>query len=354
MKKKQLLLSAIISIVVVFVVQWFIYKSLWRFDISNIRHWNMIVDKWNNDWIVSSKSEFLFLGGIILMPVFMGILTLLVYKIVFTKSSKPKKKKTSKVTDAKYIPSDLVKSKQNQTIKKVLPKKLSSLRGVGGPVQNNTVQTNNVVSEPQQTNAPAPKQQSSVQQTQANKAMSSIEIADYQVGIWKNLASVFEKAGMYILQDMPVGELNANIISFSQSGIFLLCAGPEKGNVWKVNDMNGRATWTTEDGEEIPSPFVNMDKAKKLLKSYIENNLPEYAQLEVNACMMMDHGYISNMTDMLSYIEGIDVSVLRMGQCTSKELPDTGALIEFIKSQGKSSSQLNDDIAGALLDLQEA
>ena len=70
--------------------------------------------------------------------------------------------------------------------------------------------------------------------------------------------------------------------------------------------------------------------------------------------MLLDHGEIKNIPELLSYIEQVDVSVLRMGNCQSKDLPDSNALIEYIKSLPQSNQETNDAIAVAILDMMEA
>lgn len=81
--------------------------------------------------------------------------------------------------------------------------------------------------------------------------------------------------------------------------------------------------------------------------------MPQYAGLDVNCCMILDHGNVTNPDELLKYLEAWDISVLRMGSCQTASLPDTHALIEYIKSQPVSSQTLNDAVAVAILDLME-
>lgn len=81
--------------------------------------------------------------------------------------------------------------------------------------------------------------------------------------------------------------------------------------------------------------------------------MPQYAGLDVNCCMILDHGNVTNPDELLKYLETWDISVLRMGSCQTTSLPDTHALTEYIKSQPASSQALNDAVAVAILDLME-
>ena len=96
-----------------------------------------------------------------------------------------------------------------------------------------------------------------------------------------------------------------------------------------------------------------MVNAKSVLEKYLHEQNPEYKNLIVNCCMIMDHGHITNVNALLPFLEEWDISILRMGSCKTPDLPDTAALIEYIKTQKPSSQALNDAVAIALLDLMD-
>ena len=70
--------------------------------------------------------------------------------------------------------------------------------------------------------------------------------------------------------------------------------------------------------------------------------------------MIFDYGELKNVSDLMPILESQDISVLRMGDAfKTQSLPDSGALIEYIKSLPPSSQETNDAVAVAILDLME-
>ena len=176
--------------------------------------------------------------------------------------------------------------------------------------------------------------------------------ASARFDLWNGLSEGLEKAGIFILRRMKVQSFPVNIFAITKESLFLLCEGPAEGNTWTVKEKAAAPVWETDSGK-IPSPLRPMVNAKKILRTYFAKEMPEYADLNVNCCMILDHGDVLNTDDLLAYLEEEDVSVLRMGSCKTKTLPDTHALIEYIKSQPTSSKKQNDAMAVAILDLME-
>ena len=151
---------------------------------------------------------------------------------------------------------------------------------------------------------------------------------------------------------MKIKSFPVNILAITQEGLFLLCEGPDTGANWEVREDADPAVWKTTEGD-IPSPLRPMLEARQALQNYFESEMPQYSDLGINCCMILDHGNIINTDELLKSLEEWDISVLRMGICKTSALPDTNALIEYIKSQPVSSQALNDEMAVAILDLME-
>ncbi|MBR1777751.1 MAG: hypothetical protein IJ752_04110 [Alphaproteobacteria bacterium] len=171
--------------------------------------------------------------------------------------------------------------------------------------------------------------------------------------LWENLAKGLEAEKIFTLRQMKIRSFPVNLFAITQDSLFLLCEGPEQGNVWETEDEASPAVWKTETGEKISSPLQDMVNARSVMQKYIKDKIPQHAKLGINCCMILDHGDISNTDKMLTFLDKWDISVLRMGTCKTSALPDTNALIEYIKSQPASSQELNDAIAVAILDLME-
>ena len=170
--------------------------------------------------------------------------------------------------------------------------------------------------------------------------------------LWEKLAHSLEAEKIFILRQMKIKNFPVNIFAITQEGVFLLCEGPAAGHSWEIDEAANPPVWKTETAP-IPSPLRPLVESKAVLQKYFAEKMPQYAGLDVNCCMILDHGNVTNPDELLKYLETWDISVLRMGSCQTTSLPDTHALTEYIKSQPASSQALNDAVAVAILDLME-
>lgn len=353
MKKRKirlfsLLFSAIIAAVVFFYAAKWVFQAGWGFNLSSPRHWEHILKQWQKGWVIHKPREvFFFIALLLLIPGYIGtwlaFYVLPLKKILLLpKTYFEKKKKAAlqaKSLAAALGPENrqeiLAAKKGSGKVIKISSEKLhhiDHLRGKG-----------NQAAQPSPSASPAASASpETVQQTAAAARFD----------LWNGLAKDLEGEHIAILRQMKIQSFPVNIFAITKESLFLLCEGPATGESWEVAESTSHGIWKTESGE-IPSPLRPMVKAKNVLRQYFAKEMPEYADLNVNCCMILDHGNITNTDDLLKSLEEWDISVLRMGSCKTKSLPDTRALIEYIKSQPTSSKKQNDAVAVAILDLME-
>jgi len=341
-----LLFSAVVAAGFFFVIARSIFSYCWGFDLISERHWNHIIEKWKSGWTLRKPKEVMFFVGLLLLiPGYFGTL-FVVYVfplkkfLLFPKTffeNKKKAKLQAQSIAAALGPANrqeaLAAKKEPEKTIKISSQKLhhiDHLRGKG------TAAT-----------AGHTEKSSSLQTNESPADQAAIRF-----DLWQKLADTLEARKIFILRQMKIVDFPVNLIAITQEGVFLLCEGPDEGETWEVMEDASPAVWKTEK-TSIPSPLRPMVKAKTVLQKYFSKEMPEYAELSINCCMILDHGNVLNTDELLKHLEKWDISVLRMGSCKTTSLPDTNALTEYIKSQPASSQTLNDAMAVAILDLME-
>lgn len=337
-KESHLIKSSVVATIIVTAFAYLLFKNFFGgFNIFEPRHWAKLYDRWETGWIFSTPREYAFITSILLYPIVLVVASWFLNK----KFCEPKKEKVKKVDQKqldrqrKKMERDLLKKKSAQPAKAKIPTNLSNLRGIGGAAQSN----NSATTQHQETN------------TSANKAPVSEQSP---LDLWSKLSDDMEKQGIFVLKEMSVAGISVNLTVVTQSNVFFILSGPTKGSVWETFDEFSPSVWVTETSERIPSPIQKMVELKNAFSNFLKSRNNKFSNLEVGCCMLLDHGEIKNIPEMLSYIEKVDVSVLRMGNCKSMDLPDSNALIEYIKSLPQSDQETNDAVAIAILDMMEA
>lgn len=314
------------------------FLHFWKFDLFLGRHWDLISRKWNAGWVVNKTGEYVFLISLAVLPLIVLIVWFAIYKIRWMKVlslpleplQKRKKKELEKKSLAAALgsPEKLKKAPAPKHTAQKLPDKLVRLRGMQSTLQQHG------------TAGKSAADNSGVRME--NEALSRSQI-------WDNLAKQLESAGTFVLREMSLVSCHINLLAVTQDGLFMLCSGPENGTAWTV-DENAHV-WKTEQGQSLPSPLQMLIKGRDELRKLIAASSPVYGNLVVNGCLLLDHGTVSNADAMLNYLTKADLSVLRAGGCKMAELPDTGALIEYIQSLPKADRALSDAVAVAVLSL---
>ena len=342
-----LLFSALLAAVLFYVAVRSFFDHFWGFDIISERHWKHILNKWQDGWVIRKPKEvFFFISLLSLIPCYFCMWWLVyiwpwkkifLFPLTYLENRKKAKLQAQSLAAA-LGPADrkeaLAAKKEPEKVIKISSEKLhhiDHLRGKGAAVSHSA--------------AAAPHQDQPA-------AASSGETVD-RFTLWESLEQSLEAENIFVLRQMQIRSFPVNLFAITESGLFLLCEGPELGTVWETDDEAVPAVWITENKDKIPSPLRNMLVARGALKKYFKEKMPQYADLNVNCCLILDHGDISNTDKMLTFLDKWDISVLRMGSCKTSALPDRNALIEYIKSQPASSQELNDAVAVAILDLME-
>lgn len=338
-KESHLIKSSVVATIVVTAFAYLLFKNVFGgFDIFNLNHWAKVYDKWETGWIFSTSREYAFIISILLYPIAIVLACFLLNK----KFSEPPKEKIKKVdqkqldAQRKKMEQDLIKKKSAQPSKTKIPSQLSNLRGIGTRIQASASANQS--------------QQNSNTNLDANATSQNISPID----LWTKLASDMERQGIFVLKEMNIAGTPVDLTVVTEANVFLIISGPTSGSSWQTFDEFSPSVWVTETGEKIPSPISKMVEIKNAFSNFLKSRNNQYSNLEVGCCMLLDHGEVKNIPEMLSYIEKVDVSVLRMGSCKSTDLPDSSALIEYIKSLPQSNQETNDAVAIAILDMMEA
>lgn len=353
----RLLFSAAVSAILFYLIARGVFLYFWRFDISSARHWIHIWNKWQSGWVFHKPKEVMFFIAVLgLLPAYFatwfivhssgGLFRL---PLVYLQNRKKAKMQAKSLAAAlgpadkkvaapkKEQPKMHVSAQKMQHIDQLRGKKTNVQRAITehhhAPADSGAVATDNSASR-----RPAP------------ATNSKEEEAAARFDLWEKLAQQLEKEHIFILRQMKVGSFPVNTFAVTQEGVFLLCEGPTEGREWTIDESANPPVWHTEKGD-IPSPLRPLIDAKAKLHEYIEAHMPQYAGLSVNCCMILDHANVANPDDLMDALAEWDISVLRMGSCRTQSLPDTGALLEYIKSQPASDQKLNDAVAVAILDL---
>ena len=349
MKKRKIrLIPFLFSAAVAAVFFYFVVRGAflwaWRFDLISPKHWHHILVRWRSGWVLHTSKEIVFFVSVLLLIPGYLLTCFLIYifplkkillsPLTFLKNKK-KARLQSKSLAAALGPADkklpVKQPKKKEPSNKPLSKKQAAINHLRG------------MKAPGEAAAPSSAGGASGPQATANDPATRFDL-------WNKLAQELESAKIFILRHMKINSFPINITAITQEGVFLLCEGPEQSADWETNENASPAVWKSAKGE-IPSPLRPMIETKNAMVRYFEEKNPEYAHLGINCCLILDHGNITNTDTLLSFLENEDISVLRMGICKTEALPDSKALVSFIKSQGVSSPEINDAVAVAILDL---
>ena len=355
----RLLFSAVVGAVLFYIIARGIFLFFWNFDLISDRLWSHIWIKWQGGWVIRKPKEVLFfIAVLLLIPGF--LLTwfsvyvfpwLKFFRLPLTYFEKKKKARLQAQSLAAAVgPADKQKAlsskkKEPEKVIKISAEKLQhidQLRGKKASVQHAITAKSAAVENTAATTRPRTE----------GKMPSKEDEAVARFDLWEKLAASLEAEKIFILRQMKIKNFPVNIFAITQEGVFLLCEGPAAGHSWEIDEAANPPVWKTETAP-IPSPLRPMVESKAVLQKYFAEKMPQYAGLDVNCCMILDHGNVTNPDELLKYLETWDISVLRMGSCQTTSLPDTHALTEYIKSQPASSQALNDAVAVAILDLME-
>lgn len=361
-----LLFSFILSAVIFHIAAGFFFRFFWNFDIFSSRHWGLIQAQWERGYNFNKPKEIMFFAAIVLsIPsyLFFWFLTYIFpwnrfffFPVNYWKKRKKEKLLAKSIAAATGpgLSEPVTKKKEPQKVKPPPSdkmKEIDRLRGKGTSGHSAPVPQSQ---HPQEASTGHLPQQTASSQTVSDSELTEADEALARVEYWEELVETLEAANLFVFREMKIGAFVINTLVVTGDGIFFLCEGPVEGKTWEINEKANPPSWKLQDGSILLSPLRPMINARDKMRDYIEKEMPEYNHVSVNACMIVDHGNILNTNDLLRNLENWDVSVLRMGTCKTEILPDTTALIGYIKSQTPSTQEMNDAVAIAILDLMES
>ena len=345
-----LLFSATAAAALFYIIARYSFLYFWRFDLSSSQHWGHILQKWQNGWTLRTSKEMYFVAALLfLIPGYLifwfivyrfPLKKILLFPISFAQNRKKAKLQAQSLAaaigPADRIKTPVSKKEQKKTAKTVkAPSEkmqlINQLRGKG--VTQHT----------------APESAPLKKETPVSKAMPEQENLS-RFDLWEKFANSLESANIFIVRQITIKNVVFNLIAFTQNGLFLIREAPEESADWETHDGDTPAVWKTGKGD-IPSPLAPMIETRELLQTYINEHFSEYSNISLNFCIILDHGTITNPEAFLAFLEQNNLSALRMGSCKTTALPDSSALVEYIKSQPASSAEMNDAFAVAFLDL---
>lgn len=310
--------------------------AFWRFDVLNAKHWKMIWRRWEDGTSFSTPKEVSFLLLIVLAPLFFGLLCFISYRIdwlnvlffPFKKLRKAKKEKEIEKARHEAMSSATVAMKKAPAAKggRPLPEKILRLRG--------TVQR-------------------TLASSHGGENDRTADNAITDQNIWGTLEKGLERNDIFTLREMEFCGCKFGLTAITTEGVYLLSSGPAAGNAWTTRDNADPPVWITETGEHLPSPVVTVQKARDALQQEILQKFPQFGDLTVNASVVLSHGKVETMQDLLSYLQETDMSVLRAGSCKVAGLPESTAIVELIKTQKQPSNELANAVSQAILNLTE-
>ena len=342
----QSAVTALIAAVFFFVATHRFFLHLWHCDLIRAKHWRHIWNKWQNGWVIQTPKELAFFGALLLIvPLYFAVLrlfrALLNAPVVWWKQKKQEHLLEKSIAAAKGPEDKTPKSKKEaQKVIKMTSnefKHIEQLRGKKSPVQHAIEAHGDTPDSAASTRAVAP----------------NVSPAATRFDLWEALAKQFEAKHIFVLRRMKIGSHSVNTIAITREGLFLLFEPPETGTVWTPDENAVPPVWRSEAGV-VPSPLSEMIQSRDALREYFARNMPQMTDIPVYCCMIFDYGELKNVSDLMPILESQDISVLRMGDAfKTQSLPDSGALIEYIKSLPPSSQETNDAVAVAILDLME-
>lgn len=381
MKKKKLTLSALlISGLFSAAVCFFLFKAFfyagWRFDILKENHWHYLINKWNAGWVMNTPREMLFFAALVsAVPVWLisWVLTyimpwkaILLFPLTVMKKRKAEKLLQKSIEAAKgpeNIQAALAAKKTQPAesahkVPKISAEKISKIDKLRGksthsqpsaaqrpsqPAQNTgTFEEPNYMPERSATPAGG---NAAAQQPSPDQKLQTLQA-------WSALAELMEKSGIFIFREMKIGSYDTNLIVATGESVFLMSEGPKLGSSWTVCEDEEIPVW--KDGKDaLASPLRPLLEARDKVRDTLFSKFPQYSSMSVNACLVLDHGEITNTKELIEKLEAWDMSVLRTGTCRTSDLPEVNALVAYIRSQNQSTQEINDAVADTILALME-
>lgn len=358
MKKKQfyffkLILAAVLSASLYALLMKFFFKAGWNFDIFNTRHWQYVLNKWRNGWVIKGQKDVLFF--LLVLSILPGwiIATYVVYCL-------PLKKFLT-------FPAVML---QNRKRKQLQQRSLDMARGVNVKIpvpakpRKNAMPRNEKIdmlrgrkSESPVAATASPASSASYEQPAADDEYvyeDDTSVEDLQLEHlqrWNTIVTSLENQGLFCFRSTKIGNFAVKLTILVKDTVFWFVEGPLVADKWTLNDDKTPAVWTGEN-DTIPSPLQAAYQAREKFKSYLEQRT-DYGDAAVHAFLVMDAGSIKNPDKITEELADLDVALLKIPPCADDELTDLSAMLDYVKTLPPSEMAFNDAVAEAIMALEE-
>ena len=356
--KSRLFFSVLIGAVVYLALMHFLLKNgVWHFDMLNPKHWDYVIKKWQNGWVIKEKKDVLFFtlmlsffpGWIIMTFAVYGfsIKNFLLFPVRLFQKHKQRvlmKKSLDLANGKKPMPTAAAAHAPGPQ-KKLPPKSnpaLDKLRGRQTPASAQ------VSSSPASSSSAAPA--SPAPSSAPKKSYEQLQLEHLQR--WDVIASDLEESDVFCFRSTKIGDFAVKLTVLTQDAIFWFIEGPLQSRQWTMADDDPiKGVWISGD-ESIPSPLKQTFDAKDVfLKHLAENSF--YQNVTLHAFVVMDAGSVKNPSKLTKDLSDWDIGLLKMPPCDDEELTDLSTVINYIKGLPASDMAFNDSVAESIMALEK-
>ncbi len=365
MQKKEWQRNVVIGIVVaaIFFGWWlrgFLYSN-WRFHLFSRRSWSFIADEFEAGWMLSAKSDWIFLITLLLsIPSFLYIWYLctkvrwrkLIKKIwkwivalcvalfagkAIAKSTNKKKKKTPL---APPPPAVLIKTSSPSA----RPRPMAGISPVVNIAEPSTSYAEtptfsgkatpvSVQASPSSSSSETPWNQDSMGDDVSNIPLEDIQLPQREPVV-EEIPQLFTNAGYQLIENVRTSLQTLDFLAIAADRIYAVLIDKEAGD-WLAEEepFNGEAPlWFSEVDHRV-SPIYELKQSVEELKNKIKTSLPDK---KVQAFMIEQKGNIINAEEMLRTWKELDVIISRTDIGGTEDLPVTTLAVENVNPASAS------------------
>lgn len=338
----------------------------WHFKLFSWTHWSYVWNEFKSGWVISAKSDWIFLLSVVIMiPIFL-LLWWVSVKISWRKSFMTVLRQIKNFffkPSAKQIIRKKIKLKTKASHKKVRPAPMVT---IGRPAAKQTGRTmdaekfatpvnssaeDNIASMPQTSFQPAvgvPKptfemgtnpfaEEETAQSLPLDENISNIPLDSIQlperIRLEEDLVGILSAANYQVIQDATIGKLKVSYVGVSENTVVLCLTDAEKGD-WLADEEffnEEEPLWFSESSHRISPVYALLTAAKGFAKKGTEKGLTQ----EVVPILIEKDGTIINAGDMLETWRKMGVLVCRTDLGGPEELPSFGAVLPKASDKGE-------------------
>ena len=326
----------------------FLYSN-WHFQLFSRRSWSFISNEFEQGWMLSSTSDWIFLLTLLLaIPTFLYLWYLCakirwrrllkkIIKALLWPFKKLCKKNTKKKSHVLAPPPPALGSKptvitsrpqpvgHSGPIVNILQQPASAQNTGTGPTFTGNTTALAPSTPPNFTSSETPWQTNLGDSSLNNMPLEDIELPQREPVV-ENIPELFENAGYHLIPNVKVLSQKLDFLALSADKALAILLDKEPGD-WLAEEepFNGEAPlWFSEIDHRV-SPIYDLKKSVTELQKKISPVLPD---IKVHAFMIEQKGNIINAEEMLKIWKELDVTVTRTDIGGMEDLPVTATVIE--------------------------